>query len=137
MSEEAIQMRERLAVAEATLKAHGVLLEEVRDALKGINISLHTLTRLEERTVSGHEQQSQTRRLIVEETQARKRENEISDARIHALEELVSAISEKTGLNSHGRALWEMVALSVFSAAAGSSITLGVAAMITGGGAGA
>lgn len=121
------ELRERVAVTEATLKAHDEMLKEMRDAVKGIDSSLHSLTRLEERAVNHHEQQSYTRKMLLEESQERKVQIEEVSRRINDIELLLSDLDGKTVLNSHGRDLWERYMPIIVAAVIGPVITVGLA----------
>ena len=82
-------LRERVAALEAIIQLHQEMLREVRDATTGINVSLQRLVTLEERTVGIQEASVDSRK------------------RLTAVETAISTLRDATGLNSHGRDLWE------------------------------
>lgn len=84
-------LRERVAALEAIIQLHQEMLREVRDATTGINVSLQRLVTLEERMLAVQEAAADSRKRISEV------ESEVGDLR------------DATGLNSHGRDLWEKV----------------------------
>lgn len=93
-------LRERVSALEAVIAIHQDMLKEVRDAVSGINTSLRVLASIEERVVTIQESWLDTRE------------------RLKLAESAIADLQGKTGLNSHGRALWE------------SSASLAVAAVI-------
>lgn len=142
MSDEINVLRERVAVTEATLRAVNDTLGEMKDAVVGINASLHVLTRLEERIVALHEHNSTTRQLIIEERKERRDEivtveQHIKDERvlrqeqagafgerIGNLEILMGEVDNQTTLNSHGRGMWEKVIPILVAAIIGPALTI-------------
>lgn len=112
-------LRERVAVTEATVRSHGEMLEEMKDAVKGINSSLHTLTRLEERAVSAQEMNSATRQMIVEEKTACEKRTGIAQKKLESLEAILTDQVVSTSVNSHGRTFWEKTTLPMIAAVLG------------------
>ena len=82
-------LRERVAALEAIIQLHQEMLREVRDATTGINVSLQRLVTLEERMISVQEAAVDSRK------------------RLSEVESEVGTLRDATGLNSHGRDLWE------------------------------
>lgn len=107
MASEEMEVRERLATAEATLRAHGELLRGINDNVSGINASLHSLTRLEERAEAHREQQAAMQAYIADEIQNRKAQAESYGERLGAIEAVLNGIGVKTELNSKGRDIFE------------------------------
>lgn len=119
MTEEIHDLRERVAVTEATVRTHGEMLEEMKDAVKGINASLHTLTRLEERAITAQEMNSATRQLIVDEKSACEKRTGIAQKKLETLEAIVTQQVVDTSVNSHGRTFWERTTLPMIAAVLG------------------
>lgn len=107
MTEDINNLRERVAVAEATLRSHQDLLKEVRDAVLGINTSLHILTRLEERVIKHQEADEDLKQRLQYEREERSQQAQAFGERIGNLEILLGEVNNQTTLNSHGRNLME------------------------------
>jgi len=117
------ELRERIAVAEATLKSHGEMLKEMRDAVVGINATLHQLTRLEERVIAFQRQHDNTQTLIKQEVANREKQAESYGRRLGDIETVLNAVGTDTTMNNHGRELlerWFPAAVSVIVASATS-----------------
>jgi hypothetical protein len=117
------ELRERIAVAEATLKSHADILKEMRDAVVGINTTLHTLTRLEERVIAFQRQHDNTQTLIKQEVTNREKQAESYGRRLGDIETVLNTVGTDTTMNNHGRELierWFPAAVSVIIASATS-----------------
>lgn len=124
MTDEIHELRERVAVSEATLKAHAEVLDEVKDAVKGINASLHSLTRLEERAIAIQENQTNMKEAIKSETADRKEMAESFGRRIGDVELMLSNIGETTAINEHGRTMQEKIIPPLITAVVASIISV-------------
>ena len=126
------ELRERVAVTEATLKAHREMLEEVRDAVNGINASLHTLTRLEERALAHQEGQSTTRQMVLDEATARGKKDVEHESRLENIELILGNLSTDTRVNSHNREFFEKNGPLILAALLGPITALVLALLVYG-----
>ena len=113
------ELRERLAVSESKIAAHAEVLTEMKEAVKGINNSLHTLTRLEERAEAHRSEQAHTRQLLLNEERERKEQSKLHGQRIGTLEGIIHDVDVDTKMNSHGRGMIEHWAPVITAALAG------------------
>jgi len=124
MSEDINNLRERVAVTEANVKSHADMLSEMKEAVVGINASLHALTRLEERLVSSYEYNQTTRQMLTDDRQARREQSQSFGERIGNLEILMGEVNNQTTLNSHGRTIWEKYLPLAIATVIGPTVTV-------------
>lgn len=124
MTDEIRELRERVAISEATLKAHAEVLDEVKDAVKGINASLHSLTRLEERALAIQENQMTIRDALKDEAASRKDMAESFGRRIGDVELMLSSVGTTTAINEHGRTMQEKIIPPLITAVVASIISV-------------
>ena len=132
MSDEIRELRERVAVSEATIKAHAEVLDEVKDAVKGINASLHSLTRLEERAIAIQENQTNMKEAIKNETADRKEMAESFGRRIGDVELMLSSVGTTTAINEHGRTMQEKILPPLLAAVAAAVLSVGFTLLFSG-----